>query len=134
MKKNLLIDVAILSTGRPSYKYDEDVELLYKNLREIKHHTIRIPEFSGLLNAEAVEKIVRNQIERGVALKDTLDRKRKRYKKKLEKDIFAIVPFGCFYDSRYGSNREVEQLFYRGITSEEHKIYKIISWSVIERF
>lgn len=82
MKKNLLIDVAILDVTNTS---NTDVFDLAEKLQNIQHHIIRVPEFSGMLNANAIEEIVENQIKRFVTIRKNAEKNRKNTTRKTAK-------------------------------------------------
>ena len=127
MKKNLLIDVAILDVTNTS---NTDVFNLAKQLQNIQHHIIRVPEFSGMLNANAVEKIVENQIKRFVTIRNNAEENAKKYDKKNSKKADAVLkPFGYYKFTNYNLTK------YDHLTSVNsytlNKNYTVLSWSVV---
>lgn len=127
MKKNLLIDVAILDVTNTS---NTDVFNLAKQLQNIQHHIIRVPYFSGMLNANAVEEIVENQIKRFVTIRNNAEKNAKKYDKKNSKKADAVLkPFGYYKFTNYNLTK------YDHLTSVNpytlNKNYTVLSWSVI---
>lgn len=125
--KKILIDVAILDITKKS---NTDVFDLAEKLQNIQHHIIRVPEFSGMLNANAVEEIVGNQIKRFVAIRKNAEKNAKKYDKKNNKKAdAALKPFGYYKFANYNLTE------YAHLTSVDpytlKKNYTVLSWSVV---
>ncbi|MES5135646.1 hypothetical protein ABVC71_08105 [Prevotella amnii] len=124
MKKNLLIDVAILDIT------NTDVSNLAEKLENIQHHIIRVPEFSGMLNKNAIEKIVENQIKRFVTIRKNAEKNKKKYDKKNSKKADDVLkPFGYYEFADYNLVKYDHLISVNPYTL--NKNYSVISWSVI---